>query len=48
MIVKLDNPLGLFERGETPNFSEVVLLDLQGGGIRSLTYDPVLPGQRPG
>ncbi|WP_186343212.1 DUF3616 domain-containing protein [Allochromatium palmeri] len=42
MIVKLDNPLGLFERGEAPNFSEVVLLDLQGGGIRSLTYDPVL------
>ena len=42
MIVKVDNPLGLFERGETPNVSEVVLLDLQGGGIRSLTYDPVL------
>ncbi len=42
MIVKLDNPDGIFDRGETPNLSEVVLLDLQGGGIRSLTYDPVL------
>ncbi|WP_200331484.1 DUF3616 domain-containing protein [Thiocystis violacea] len=42
MIVALDNPHGLFERGGTPNVSDVVLLDLQGGGIRSLTYDPVL------
>ncbi|NEX21487.1 DUF3616 domain-containing protein [Thiorhodococcus mannitoliphagus] len=42
MILKLDNPLGLFERGETPIFSEVFLLDLQGGGIRSLAYDPIL------
>jgi hypothetical protein len=42
VIVKMDNPQGIFERGEEANFSEVALLDLQGGGIRSLTYDPVL------
>jgi hypothetical protein len=42
MIVTLDNPQGLFEPGATPNFSGAFLLDLQGGGIRSLTYDPVL------
>lgn len=42
MIVKISNPAGIFERGEEPKFSDVALLDLQGGGIRSLSYDPVL------
>ncbi len=43
MIVVVENPVGIFEHGEQPKFSEdVILLDLQGGGIRSLDYDPVL------
>jgi hypothetical protein len=42
MVVKISNPAGIFERGEAPEFSDVALLDLQGGGIRSLSYDPVL------
>ncbi|EIC20267.1 Protein of unknown function (DUF3616) [Thiorhodovibrio frisius] len=42
MIVKMDNPQGIFELGEEAHFSAVALLDLQGGGIRALTYDPIL------
>ena len=42
MIVVVENPVGMFERGEQPKFAEdVILLDLEGGGIRSLAYDPV-------
>lgn len=45
MIVTLENPFAIFERGEQPKFStEVRLLDLKGGGIRSLDYDPKLGG----
>lgn len=43
MIVVIENPVGIFEHGEQPKFSEdVILLNLHGGGIRSLDYDPVL------
>lgn len=42
MVVKIANPAGIFERGEEPKFSDVALLDLQAGGIRSLSYDPIL------
>lgn len=42
MVVKIANPAGIFERAEEPKFSDVALLDLQGGGIRSLSYDPIL------
>lgn len=42
MIVVVENPVGIFERGEQPIFSEdVILVELEGGGIRSLAYDPV-------
>ncbi|KHD04827.1 hypothetical protein PN36_34695 [Candidatus Thiomargarita nelsonii] len=43
MIVVVENTVGIFKRGEQPKFSEdVILLNLHGGGIRSLDYDPVL------
>jgi hypothetical protein len=42
MIVKIANPVGIFERNEPPKFSDVALLELQGGGIRSLSFDPIL------
>ncbi len=43
MIVEIENPVDIFEHGAQPKFSkDVILLDLHGGGIRSLDYDPVL------
>jgi hypothetical protein len=43
LILAVENPRGLFERGESARFSYTpILLDLQGGGIRGLTYDPIL------
>jgi hypothetical protein len=42
MIVVIENPNGIFERNEEPRFGDAILLELQGGGIRSLSYDPVL------
>lgn len=43
LILAVENPRGLFERGESARFSnEPILLDLGGGGIRGLTYDPIL------
>lgn len=42
MIIVIDNPKAVFEQKAKPNFSEVIFLDLQGGGIRALSYDPVL------
>jgi hypothetical protein len=45
MLVTLENPVGIFERNEEAKFSsEVILLDLDGGGIRSLDYDTHLKG----
>ncbi|MDP5308204.1 Pycsar system effector family protein [Paracoccus spongiarum] len=42
LIVVIDNPDRMFETGEAPRFGDPVLLDLRGGGIRALSYDPVL------
>lgn len=42
LIVKLDNPKAIFEQGAEPSFVDVALLDLQGGGVRSLSFDPIL------
>ncbi|WP_191963651.1 Pycsar system effector family protein [Neisseria zalophi] len=42
MIIYIDNPKAVFESKEQPHFSNVVFLDIKGGGIRSLNYDPVL------
>lgn len=42
LIVVIENPDSVFETGAAPDFGDPVLLDLQGGGIRALSYDPVL------
>jgi hypothetical protein len=43
LILAVENPRGLFERGESARFSnDAILLDLRGGGIRGLTFDPIL------
>ena len=45
VIAVLENPQGIFEHDEKPRMSdEFILLDLDGGGIRSLVYDPHLEG----
>ena len=45
VIAILENPGGIFERDEQPRFAaELILLDLGGGGIRSLAYDRNLEG----
>ncbi len=45
MLVTLENPVGIFERNERARFAnKVILLDLKGGGIRSLDYDTHLKG----
>ena len=45
VIVVLENPRGIFENGEEPRFSEeLILLNLVGGGLRSLEYDHNLEG----
>lgn len=41
LIVPIENPSQMFD-GAPPDFGEPILLDLQGGGIRALSYDPVL------
>ncbi|NHF72094.1 DUF3616 domain-containing protein [Paracoccus xiamenensis] len=41
LIVPIENPDQMFD-GASPKFGEPTLLDLQGGGIRALSYDPVL------
>jgi len=44
-IAVLENPIDVFEKGVEPEFNnELVLLDLDGKGIRGMTYDPVLRG----
>ena len=42
MIVVIDNPKEVFESNKAPRFSDVYFLDLKGGGIRALSYDPVM------
>ncbi len=45
MLITITNPVGIFERNEQAKLSsKVVLLDLDGGGIRSLVYDTHLKG----
>lgn len=41
VIVTINNPDEVFE-GKLPQFGDPIMLDLQGGGIRALSYDPVL------
>lgn len=42
LIIPIENPDDLFNSGAAPHFGPPVLLDLSGGGIRALSYDPVL------
>lgn len=42
LIIVIENPDEVFENGAPPLFGPPILLDLQGGGIRALSYDPVL------
>ena len=42
LVVFISNPKDVFERNAQPEFDEVAVLDIDGGGIRSLNYDPVL------
>ncbi|MCU0832905.1 MAG: DUF3616 domain-containing protein [Chromatiaceae bacterium] len=43
LILAVENPRGLFERGESARLADdPILLDLGGGGIRGLSYDPIL------
>ena len=45
VIAVLENPHDLFEKDEKPRFAgELILLDLDGGGIRSMVYDHHLEG----
>ena len=45
IILTLENPVGIFENKEKPIISQKpILLDLQGGGIRAMSYDPKLKG----
>ncbi len=45
LILSLENPEGLFERGETPQLKpDIIRLQLQGGGIRSIAYVEKLAG----
>ncbi|RPH39463.1 MAG: DUF3616 domain-containing protein [Desulfobulbaceae bacterium] len=45
LILSLENPEGLFERGETPQLKpDIIRLWLQGGGIRSIEYIEKLAG----
>ena len=41
VIVTIENTAGMFDEGAAPVFGEAVLLDI-GGGIRALSFDPVL------
>ncbi len=41
MIIAIANPKDIFTDKAVPHFSELVFLDMQGGGIRGFTYDAV-------
>lgn len=42
LVVAVDNPQDVFGKGSEPKFGEAAVLKINGGGIRSLTYDPEL------
>ena len=42
IVLTIENPRAVFEEQATPEFGDPVLLELSGGGIRALSYDPVL------
>ncbi|SCY66068.1 DUF3616 domain-containing protein [Paracoccus tibetensis] len=42
VIVVIENPAEMFTGQARPRFGAPILLELQGGGIRALSYDPVL------
>lgn len=42
MIVIIENPDEVFDEEADPRFGKPVLLELKGGGIRALSFDPIL------
>ena len=42
LVAFISNPKDVFEHNAKPEFDEVAILDIDGGGIRSINYDPVL------
>ncbi|MDO5504444.1 MAG: DUF5706 domain-containing protein [Actinomycetia bacterium] len=42
LIIVIENPVDVLTADAAPQFGEPIVLDLQGGGIRALSYDPVL------
>ena len=42
LVVPITNPADLVEGGAEPRFGPPLFLDMQGGGIRALSFDPVL------
>jgi len=42
LVVAITNPAALVEGRAPPRFGPPLLLDMQGGGIRALSFDPVL------
>lgn len=42
LIVFISNPREIFEQDAAPIFSDAAVIDILGGGIRSLNYDPIL------
>lgn len=42
IIIPIENPDRVFDDGAAPRFGPPVLLDLRGGGIRALSFDPIL------
>lgn len=45
LVMTIENPIGIFERGETPVVSdELTAINLKGGGIRGMTFDPRMGG----
>ncbi|MCK5360292.1 MAG: hypothetical protein KAJ95_06670, partial [Gammaproteobacteria bacterium] len=45
IILILENPVEIFKKKATPIIAKTpILLDLQGGGIRAMSYDPKLKG----
>lgn len=42
IIIAIENPDEVFDDGAAPRFGLPILLELQGGGIRALSFDPIL------
>lgn len=42
IILVIENPEQVFTADAEPRFGKPILLDLKGGGIRALSYDPIL------